>query len=158
MILCLHNILWLIIVGGGATFACFISFYFLFCFACLALTASVACFAILLFVYRIYFIKNNRSKYEYSNYAMFFFKMDWTNTYILGIAKIAAIFVVNNKNGLNLDFNALFLIFATCYLALFALTSDFVIKRVFYLQQGFILIINQLDSDERQSYETKRTL
>lgn len=139
LILCFHQLAWLAVGALCAILFIFFLFYVLAGLACFALTALVVLSAILFFIFRINYIKNNKIKYVDSKYAFVFFKVDWVNIHILAIAKFISIYLVNIKNG-QLDINTLLLNLSAFYILLILLASDTVINRMFTIQQGLILI------------------
>ena len=114
--------------------------------ACIALTALIACLAILFLILRINYIKNNPNKYVYSKYGFLLFKADWINIQIITIFKFISIYFVNiNTATGQLGFNKLLIILSGFYILLNILASDTFINRMYNIQQGLILIIKSFD-------------
>ena len=149
LILCFHNLIWLVFGVAIVVFALYHYILFFMGIGCIALTAFVSSFAILLFLLRIYSIKINKNKYVEggaTKFAYLFFKAYWGEIHMVVFLKLLTIYFLNLKMLLQFDFNILLLIISGFYFVLFILSFDIVINRFFNIHQGVILICNGLNN------------
>ena len=125
---------------------------YVYLFALFALFASlVMCiigFLIMSFIFmmKVYFMKNNVSKFTQSKYGKLLFKADWGNIHLVGIAKTIAIYFINLKYGQGCDPRILFICLTIFYGLLLFVCSDFLIDKMFNIQQGVFTIAKGLDN------------
>lgn len=137
------NIVVLIVTWTIFFYALYWYVYTLYFMASIAVTMLAISLSVIAFVKRIIFMKNNPSTFTNNKFAFIFFKIDWANMLLAGVAKVSAILFISWRIGnfYYIDLNILFIIIAAVFAVLFIMTSEFVVNILFKIQQASIEVI-----------------
>ena len=106
-----------------------------------------------IFMMKVYFMKNNVSKFTQSKYGKLLFKADWGNIHLVGIAKTIAIYFINLKYGQGCDPRILFICLTIFYVVLLVIYSNWFIEAIFNIQQGIFIIYEGLQNWNNSNYK-----
>ena len=96
-----------------------------------------------LFIMKVYSMRDvSVDRFTHSKFAYILFKADWVNVHMVGFAKIVGIYFINYAG----DLKVLFICLTIFYGLLLFVCSDFLIDKMFNIQQGVFTIAKGLDN------------